>query len=393
MWRWLTATASVVLSCNAAIAQSESECKPVAAGGGEAIQRYANECFKKLEIDPAEFAKTFNCVDPDAAKPLKLEIRAEAVKTCFEEREGDCEFAKNESELTAKFPECDHPAWLDDRCYGDSYIQVVPTQNPDVKGALLCRHKTRFTGTFDDFDDVAMLVHNSKNGQTCWFQSNNADSDPSIKLHGQKVPGPVCEGSESFWLTPEASRDIYCIHCHDSGPWMNSRWMRRATESLGTAYEEQKSPYLNDTPPFDAWPKPMFVRYSEHLKNKDGSSFEGCTDCHKIAAARTLPGKAVDGSDVVYQTCDKWIHRTTGKPDAALKKLLTGLSATDPYWMPDGTDLTGNDWEQKYRKHVDGLIKCCQAVGKGSTGLPDGCTAYCPDTSTGACPADRWASH
>ncbi len=395
MSRWWVRLGWCVWLCSASIHPAfGEECTAVAAGEGEEIQKYANECFKKLGIDPAEFAKTFNCVDPDVAKHLKVEVDGAEVKTCLDTREGECQWAKDKAELEATFKTCDYPAWLDDRCYGDSYIQVLTTSKPEVKGALLCRHKSRFTGLFDDFDDVAMIVHNRASGETCWFQSNNADGDPDIKMHGQQVPGPACEGSESFWYSPEASRNVYCIHCHDSGPWMNSRWMRRATESLGSAYEEETSPYLNSTPPFDAWPVPIFVKYNKHLKEKDGTEFEGCTDCHKIAAARTLPGAAVDGSDIEYKTCDTWINRTTGKPDDPLKALLTEEAKKDhvQYWMPDGVDLSKADWEKKYRKHVDGLIACCKAVGKGPNRLPDGCKAYCPDQADGKCPADRWPS-
>jgi hypothetical protein len=357
------------------------DCKRAAAGEGAAIQKYANDCFERLGVDPAEFAKTFNCVDPGAAHPLKVEVGGVETKTCFESRDGPCRYAKDKQELEDTFKTCDFPAWLDDRCYGDSYVQVVKTSNSDVKGALLCRHKTRFTGTFDDFDDVAMIVHNRKSGETCWFQSNNADNDPDIKLNGQQVPGPVCDGSESFWMTPDAAKGIECIHCHDSGPWMNSRWMRRATQELGEAYAEASAPYLNSTPPFNQWPVPLFVGYDQNLAKGD----PGCTDCHKIAAAR--PG---------FMTCDTWIKRATGRPDSNLEQLLTdeGKKEHVQFWMPDsedGSTWTKATWEAKYKKHVDGLIACCQAVGKGPTGLPPGCKAYCPDQQDGKCPADRWA--
>ncbi len=368
----------------AAPAAATEACVPVPAGSGAAIQRYANECLARLGIDPVEFALRFNCVDPAVARPLRVEVDGTAAVSCFETRHDDCEWVKDEAELESTFPKCDHPAWLDDRCYGDSYVQVVKTSKPEVKAALLCRHKTRFTGRFDDFDDVAMIVHNESNGETCWFQSNNADDDPSIALHGQQVPGPVCEGAESFWFTPTAAKDVVCVKCHDSGPWMNSRWMRRATKELGSAYDEQASPYLNSTPPFDQWPVPLFVQYGEHLAPNDPS----CTSCHKIAAARP-------GHD--FQTCPNWIHRATGKPDAALAALLTHTGGSEPvsYWMPDfedGSTWSKSDWEARYRKHVDGLIGCCEAVGRGPSGLPKGCKPYCPDQPGGTCPPDRWAS-
>lgn len=345
---------------------------------GAALQSYANACFQRLQVDPADFARRFNCVDPSAARNLRVEVDAVVRQTCYETRDGACEFAKDLGELETTFPSCDYPAWLDDRCYGDSYVQVIrPTSNPHVKAALLCRHKTTFSGRFDDFDDVAMIVHNAENGETCWFQSPNGEG---VRLDGQKVPGPVCDGADAFWLPPDETAGIQCIQCHDSGPWMNSPWMRRATEELGIAYDEEQSPYLNGTPPFDRWPVPLFVKYDGHL----GSGASSCTSCHKIAAARPD-----------FRTCDTWINRATGRADPALATRLSGTGRQEhsQYWMPeDGTRWTRAAWESLYDDHVKGLVDCCRAVGRGPTGLPPDCRAYCPDRTDGTCPADRWTT-
>src|SRR5262249_25682366 len=94
-----------------------------------------------------------------------------------------------------------------------------------------------------------------------------------------------------------------------------------------------------------------------------------------------------------FRTCPMWIKRATGNPDASLLGLLTSEGKTDhvQYWMPDnGTTWTKASWEAKYKKHVEGLIECCEAVGRGPTHLPSGCKANCPDQPTGTCPADRW---
>jgi hypothetical protein len=194
MARWrvaVCAVASVLAGAWIAPARGD-ECKRVAPGEGAPLQNYANECLARLGVDPAEFARTFNCVDPAVAKPLPVEVDGTAKLTCLETRDGPCEYAKDVQELNQTFPKCDYPTWLNDRCYGDSYVQVIASKNPDVKGALLCRHKTSFTGTFDDFDDVAMIVHNSSSGETCWFQS---ETGSRVHLPGHNVPGPVCEGA------------------------------------------------------------------------------------------------------------------------------------------------------------------------------------------------------
>jgi hypothetical protein len=50
------------------------------------------------------------------------------------------------------FPKsCDYPAWLTDKCYGHSYIQVIPTKNRDVKAVMMCRHKKVWNGWATNF--------------------------------------------------------------------------------------------------------------------------------------------------------------------------------------------------------------------------------------------------
>jgi hypothetical protein len=383
-WRWIAIGLLVVPRLAAA---QSSPCVEAPVGSRHAIQDYAQACLARVGISPAELAKIYQCVHPSVATEIPLTIGGVKQLNCRESAGGPCEHAADKAALTSKFPRCDFPAWLDDRCYGDTYIQKLTTSNAAVKGALLCRHKTRFTGTFDDFDDIAMIVHNKDNGETCWFQSRNADSDASLKLIGWAVPGPVCAGAEDLWLTPEQTKGIECIQCHDSGPWLNSRWLRNVTHEFGAAHDDEDKPYLNSTPPFNQWRTPVFVKYGANLPP---GKAEGCTDCHKVAAAGA--GKFPTPTDPhTYRTCDEWINRSVGRPSAAFSALLTAEGAAEhvQFWMPDdGTTWSAATWP--YGSHVDGLIDCCKKVGAGTTPLPDGCSAYCPDTADGSCPADRW---
>jgi hypothetical protein len=259
---------------------------------------------------------------------------------------------------------CDYGTWLDNKCYGHSYIQVLPTpSNSHVKAALMCRHKTRWAagpaplldpdgGLVSGFDDIAMIVHNRGSGETCWFQT---DDGPNMHLDGTIVPGPATVKDHDFWMKPTDTRDVMCIKCHDSGPWMNSRWMNNAIGSdlAGDPGDPLKGPYLNSEPPFDTWPKPVFVELSDD---------DTCTECHHIAAART----GVDSADSLggpdFHTCDEWIRRATGRahPKASAK----GQSFEVTHWMPQGHGLENvAEWDSTYHDKVERIVACCKAAG------------------------------
>ena len=107
-------------------------------------------------------------------------------------------------------PGCDSPAWLgaEHQCYGNSYLTLwIPESNKNIRAALLCRHNERWTDNLRKFDDIAMIVHNVKNGETCWFQSQLGRT---FGLDGKKGLGPrrrkvtpvlaTSKGGDGDWL-------------------------------------------------------------------------------------------------------------------------------------------------------------------------------------------------
>src|SRR5262249_3179466 len=135
---------------------------------------------------------------------------------------------------------CDAPAWLGSgslagyQCYDATYVQsITVAANSDVQGALLCRHKLRDSRNQTDFDDIAMILHNKKSGNTCWFQTENGETaagpapgvlGPIATKDGTAVPAPH-KDTMGFWLKPSVTASMKCAMCHDNGPWMNSYWL------------------------------------------------------------------------------------------------------------------------------------------------------------------------
>jgi hypothetical protein len=351
---------------------------PAAADPNPDVWDYAKGCFERLHLDADDLKGPFDCTQ---GKRL-----VSTVDGVVQDRD-KCSGASCATDIPT---ECDYGTWLDNGCYGHSYIQVVPTpSNPQVKAALLCRHKTRWGlgpaplldlegNQISGFDDVAMIVHNRGNGETCWFQSPDGEE---AHIDGTIVPGPATVKNHDFWIRPASARNIMCIKCHDSGPWMNSRWMNN---TAGSDLAGDNGPYKNSEPPFDKWPQPKFVELADD---------DTCTSCHHIAASH----KGVDSADSLggpdFHTCDEWIQRATGRPHPLAT--TKGKTFEVTHWMPDGHGLgTEKEWNDTYRAKVDRIVACCQAVGsKPKNQWPTGCreetvTASCPvaESSDGSCP-------
>jgi hypothetical protein len=305
------------------------------------------------------------------------------------------------TEVTEFPPECDRPAWLpkDDggsRCYGNSYIHkwdIKTTIAPGTEGrettttvALLCRHSAVWTNDDDKYDNIAMIMHNDDNGQTCWFQSQfnrggvlDGTKQPPPHTPAARLPDRPALGAPGWWdpSKSQASGDN-CIECHDNGPWMNSRWMFHSRIDL----RDEREPYINEGVGFKDWRKPKFVTVGAvDLKGKGASTSRSCTSCHRIDSTKQLP-------EPRGGTPETWAWWTVGKhpppvgrPAVAQPRYPPG-SNEDPgqkfkiaYWMPcrsrtlpgaltvDADEPPPDDWK-KYDQHMTALLKCCEKKGK-----------------------------
>src|SRR5215472_6336292 len=192
---------------------------PLDAEDKDDVVDYATKCFARLNLDVNELKDSYSC---NTVGGYQLFTTINGVIQDIHI------YGKDNPGHANAFPAtCDRPAWLilgtDTRCYGNSYLQVFNNfTNKDVKAALLCRHKRDWSDGDKDFNDIAMIFHNKKNGQTCWFQTTDGGSS----LDGTKVPAPhKGDAARAFWLKPSDTARVGCIDCHDNGPWMNSRWM------------------------------------------------------------------------------------------------------------------------------------------------------------------------
>lgn len=317
------------------------------------VWEYADSCYSRLDLsDHDDLKGPFDCRNGEL-----LPVHVNGVK-------------KDIGEPTAAtdFPgECDYPAWLfasEEHCYGHSRIQVLPTpSNPKIKAVLLCRHKKLWSDDATAFDDIAMIVHNRSNGETCWFQTDDFEPPANYQRDGTSVPGPKTVADHEFWMTPAATASVQCITCHDSGPWVNSRWMDNAINAAAPTMKDGKGAYKNSEPPFNTWKEPTFITVARAGLDNGGQQ---CSRCHKIAAK--------DNDFRKFATCTEWIGNSVGRryPTRHAEGLsditsATGESVPVAFWMPVGHGH-GNDaaaWKAQYDAHVDKVIECCENSGVG----------------------------
>jgi len=342
---------------------------------------YAKKCFDRVDLkNHRDLRGPFRCKDGERL-PVTVNGHFGDIGICSG---GHCL-----TDFPDETTQCDSPAWLPDahQCYGNSYLSLwIPKSNDDVRVALLCRHKTRWTDNARKFDDVAMIVHNKKNGETCWFQSQLGDT---IELDGEEVWGPAAVRSHLFWLPPKAAMQIGCIACHDSGPFVVSPWIRKAFKNT-RFFDTGRGPFRNSEPPFNKWPEPRFVDIGRF--GLTGSS-KPCTACHKIAAGggkfdSNGDGRVdrvdVDGPDRSWQTCETWIDWATTRQD-----LVRGINRTHesrPVYMPpfrigrtDGFLMPGREWNRQYRTHVNQLKDCCERLGTNPRDTDRDCKFFVPN--------------
>ncbi len=280
------------------------------------VDQYALGCYAELEVKPADMEpiKGFDCKAGERLtttwthKGTPYPLKAEDTTATWPD--GSQRVAGTQP------PMCDTPMWLSGECHGaQAYVTKLPTKNKNVDAVLLCRHKNVWSNDDDNFDDVAIIMHNKKNGKTCWFQA----LDPKLS---RVVPPPTTAAANNYFISPQRTATIECYKCHDNGPWMNSPWIFQA----GEVPKDRHRLYSSPGAAFKAWPEMKAVAIGTRGLPVGK---ESCTSCHSISTVASGP-----------RTHDKWMDRVIGRKHN---------DATSPHgqtwelagWMP-ADDWPGN---------------------------------------------------
>lgn len=220
---------------------------------------------------------------------------------------------------------------------------ITPTDAPpDTEVTILfsCRRYDTLTPE-GRFDDIAVIQHDKKTGNTCWFQSptvfafdggGNSFKDKFGNQvyqdwQGKQVPSPMDFGAENFWLHPYNPNDALtdnfatemregkrgnvapmgCQDCHDADPFVWDPYVSGLHKlqnrgSTGPAGWHLSGNYVSNS--FGLFNADGIARsQARTLVLTSNLTSYSCDDCHSTNNLRlgenTMRGKSKNGHDVV----------------------------------------------------------------------------------------------
>ena len=169
---------------------------------------------------------------------------------------------------------CDNQG-LEGGCQPGSRIQRIEGTNPDgsprpeVVWIAFCRRGDNF---------AQMIGHNTTTGQTTFLELNDGYLPTNDYLQPNvNVPIPTDDNYEAAWKAPNEVAMQGCNSCHNSDPFIHSRWVDGAkmpnnpTESVLPYIESSNSTYCIIGEEFQSWE----LKYIDIPNN-------ACLSCHRL---------------------------------------------------------------------------------------------------------------
>jgi subtilisin-like proprotein convertase family protein len=297
---------------------------------------------------------------------------------------------------------CDHPVYLglgdDGQCVPYARLGRLDTGNPDVDTVFICRRYKigdQFGSNLEPrspevplHEDVAIISHNRKTGETCWYQALSGFQPNNRSLPTNRIPPPweselpaevatrnaelkveldaavagisdeaerarkihefqsspdkqIALGAEEFWIKPSGVQNFACVRCHDSDPFMLSPYVGQVKHQLPDGTKEMLLPCdpakPGQVPDNKCHKRDGRGKYSmvSDLHNPPNwpSSFhiapkaanaQLCVSCHRIGS---------------INTCRSWALDSIGRQGSlprAVQSARTDKSKSFPlsHWMP-----------------------------------------------------------
>lgn len=233
---------------------------------------------------------------------------------------------------------CDKPSLFNDSCVKYSRLGRIPVSD-DVTIMFMCRRYVE-RGEFDrNFEDIAVIAHNQKSGDTCFFQT-----PAGLPRDGRKVPAPM-DGNEEYWLNPAQVAQESCGACHDNDAFIRTPYVDQVKGHNAlpqrTISELRTGPYRFVGPNFKKW----------QAFEVQTNAVDGCSRCHRMGLFR-------NGEHWAY---DRGTTQHLGPQAAGLMESPARNQSTYSHpWMP-----------VQHRAHAEVLRKCAEGIMKNET--PPGC--------------------
>jgi hypothetical protein len=239
---------------------------------------------------------------------------------------------------------CANPSLLYGTCAPGSRLGQL--EQGDVTVKWICRRNTYHPDSdrLDlPYDDVGAILHNQRNGQTCWFDDIDGTGIAGDNWPDLDLTAPDADADAFVELFYRTLGDG-CTGCHDNDPFVFT-------------------PFF----PQDRWDTGDYVFGGFALTGLDGGSIPvpqqrlvspevgPCLTCHRLTSGAT---------------CSEWAPQSMGAHKGAGHQPEVVEAAADPdrgawplgIWMPpDPADQAV--WERTYGAARDRIAECCAAPG------------------------------
>jgi len=270
--------------------------------------------------------------------------------------------------------DCDRPALLglgsDGRCPPFARLGRLKSYDKqgnevkDTETVFICRRYVGRFGmqpwqgaaydakVFPGFEDVAIIQHSPKTGETCYFQMlSSKDARRVPAPHEKELPADApdyAESAKDFWLSPRATANINCNNCHDADAWIHTPHVDQVVDQNGEK--------ILPSHPFGKYSVigPLYfadwnTNNTIDVEREPGERKNQCVECHRMGAETC--------STLAPQSIGEW--RSTNLSTYAMNTF--NLS----HWMPpehrqvnnqndfdNDVDNLKSDWEE--------IQNCCQ---------------------------------
>lgn len=287
---------------------------------------------------------------------------------------------------------CDRPNQLNEECDPGSRFQVLELKppNPDVYAVGHCRRqgldeKQGEVGkpghVQGKYGDIAVIMHNKKNGATCFYQAladweNDSTREKATKpLSGDvTAPSKGLAASPMFrWMTPASTAHISCGACHDNGPIVRSPYLTQIQPPDPAKPPDPDNPKNNTLPGAGE----LHFNFSDRLNpgpyyfvGKDFASWRAfrvdvkdneCNACHRMG----INNVPTDDNNNSSDKREAFTHGTARDFSIlATSKMLLHKNALDetqsPMWMTP--DDPGGTEQSKHAAAAKAIKDCAERV-------------------------------
>ncbi|MEZ4323123.1 MAG: hypothetical protein R3F61_36995 [Myxococcota bacterium] len=238
--------------------------------------------------------------------------------------------------------ECANPSLLYGTCSSGGRLGQLTHGTVTVK--WICRYNHPVANPDDDtpFDDVGVILHNRRNGASCWF-----DDDDGTGIAGRNLPpldlaAGTPDDHEAFERFFYRTNGESCTYCHDNDPFVYTPFL----ESVGWQTGEYTSAGFSRV----TLDGELVSNGTMHLVSPDAAA---CTACHRITSGNT---------------CDSWVADSTGLQKLpGHQAIVRNAPGTDLWalatWMPPELAVDEAAWEASFGLARDTITRCCASPG------------------------------